>query len=106
MMTVLLQNLLGNAWKFTSKQAAARIEFASDSEKRGFRISDNGVGFDTADARYLFEPFSRLHTECEFPGVGIGLATVKCIVARHEGRIWAEAEPGRGATFRFTMAAG
>jgi PAS domain S-box-containing protein len=106
MMTVLLHNLLGNAWKFTSMQATARIEFASGGETAGFRVGDNGVGFATADARHLFEPFCRLHTEREFPGVGIGLATVKCIVLRHEGRIWAEAEPGRGATFHFTLAAG
>ena len=103
----LLDNLLGNAWKFTSKVPNARIEFGA-TEKDGlaaFFVRDNGAGFDVAFAAKLFAPFQRLHTADEFPGTGIGLATVQRIVHRHRGRVWAEGRIGGGATFYFTFPA-
>ncbi len=96
-----LENLLRNAWKFTEKQAQARIEFGRTSEGVYF-VSDNGVGFDPTYAQRLFQPFQRLHGS-EYPGTGIGLAIVGRIVRRHEGRIWGESMPGKGATFFFTL---
>jgi light-regulated signal transduction histidine kinase (bacteriophytochrome) len=99
--------LLGNAWKFTSKAPTARIEFGT-TEKDGlaaFFVRDNGAGFDMAYASKLFAPFPRLHTSEEFPGTGIGLATVQRIVQRHGGRIWAEGVVDGGATFRFAFPA-
>jgi PAS domain S-box-containing protein len=101
----LFENLLGNAWKFTSKVPAARVEFGT-TEKDGvsaFYVRDNGAGFDMAFAGKLFAPFQRLHTVDEFPGTGIGLATVQRIVQRHGGRIWAEGIVDVGATFYFTF---
>ncbi len=102
---VALENLLRNAWKFTARASPARIEFGSTEQdgKRVFYVRDNGAGFPTADVDKLFRPFSRLHRAEEFPGTGIGLATVQRIVHRHGGRIWAEGEPGKGATFSFTL---
>ncbi len=103
----LLENLLGNAWKFTSKAPNARIEFGA-TEKDGFAaffVRDNGAGFDMAFASKLFAPFQRLHTSDEFPGTGIGLATVQRIVQRHGGRIWAEGVVNGGATFWFAFPA-
>ena len=97
-----LENLLGNAWKFTSKQA--RAEIAIDCEDSGtFAIRDNGAGFDMAHSAQLFEPFQRLHGRDEFEGTGIGLAIVRRVVERHGGRVSAQAEIGRGATFRITF---
>ena len=103
---ILLENLLGNAWKFTSRVARARIEVGArvDTEPATYFVRDNGVGFDMSHASKLFRPFQRLHDEREFTGTGIGLATVQRIIERHSGRIWAEAEPGQGATFSFTLA--
>ena len=104
----LLENLLGNAWKFTSKAPTARIEFGA-TEKDGspaFFVRDNGAGFDMAFASKLFAPFQRLHTSEEFPGTGIGLATVQRIVQRHGGRIWAYGVVYGGATFCFAFPAG
>jgi PAS domain S-box-containing protein len=103
----LLDNLLGNAWKFTSKASAARIEFgvADGRGGRAFFVRDNGAGFDMAFAGKLFAPFQRLHTSDEFPGTGIGLATSQRIVHRHGGRIWAEGAVDAGATFYFTLPA-
>lgn len=100
-----LENLLGNAWKFTSKRSGARIEFFAESRDGGTRycVRDNGAGFDMAYASKLFAPFQRLHRPSEFPGSGIGLATVQRIVHRHGGEIAAEGVPGAGATFRFTL---
>ena len=107
LMRVLLDNLMGNAWKFTSKQADPRIEVGADTDRDdvAFYVRDNGAGFDMAYAEKLFRPFQRLHTEHDFPGTGIGLATVYRIVDRHGGRVWAEGGVGRGATIRFTVGA-
>lgn len=101
----LIENLLGNAWKFTGKAAGARIEFGA-TERNGaptYFVRDNGAGFDMAFAGKLFAPFQRLHSTSEFPGTGIGLATVQRIVLRHGSRIWAEGEVDRGATFYFSL---
>ena len=106
LLRLLLDNLLGNAWKFCGKQAQTHITFRRDSGPDGeavYAVQDNGAGFDMAYAEKLFGPFQRLHTESEFAGTGIGLATVKRIVARHGGRVWAESAPQRGATFFFTL---
>jgi PAS domain S-box-containing protein len=102
---VLFDNLLANAWKFTGKVSAAQIEFGSrvhDGERALF-VRDNGAGFDMAHAAKLFAPFQRVHTVAEFPGTGIGLATVQRIVHRHGGQIWAEGRVGEGATFHLTL---
>jgi light-regulated signal transduction histidine kinase (bacteriophytochrome) len=105
LLEILLENVLGNAWKFTSKVAGARIEVGAFSDEAGitYFVRDNGAGFDMKRAARLFTPFQRLHVEAEFPGTGIGLATVQRIVSRHGGRVWAEGEVGRGATVRFTL---
>jgi PAS domain S-box-containing protein len=105
---VLLENLIGNAWKFTSRVSEARVRVGSRAEagETVFWVSDNGAGFDMAYISKLFTPFQRLHAERDFEGTGIGLATVHRIVARHGGRVWAEATPGQGATFHFTLPPG
>ncbi len=107
LLRVALENLLGNAWKFTSRQPAARIEFGAIEQdgRPAFLVRDNGAGFDMAYAQRLFGAFQRLHSASDFPGTGVGLATVKRIIRRHGGRIWAEAAPGQGATFYFTLPA-
>ncbi len=99
---IVMQNLLGNAWKFTARTENARIEVGR-TEEGAFYVRDNGVGFDMAYAGKLFSAFQRLHTESEFPGTGIGLATVRRIVARHQGQVWVESAPGAGTTFYFTL---
>jgi len=103
-----LENLIGNAWKFTGKLDAARIEVGvcQDDGCPAYYVRDNGAGFDPEHAAKMFRPFQRLHSEKEFGGTGIGLATVQKIVQRHGGRTWAEGEPGRGATIYFTTGAG
>ncbi|PWT93311.1 MAG: PAS domain-containing sensor histidine kinase, partial [Proteobacteria bacterium] len=105
LMRAALQNLLENSWKFTRKHATTRIEFGLESRPEGqvYFLRDDGAGFDMRDATRLFHPFQRLHKESEFEGTGIGLATVERIVRRHGGRIWAEGEIERGATFYFTL---
>jgi light-regulated signal transduction histidine kinase (bacteriophytochrome) len=105
LLEVALTNLLGNSAKFTGKQPVGRIEVGR-TEREGrpaFYVRDNGAGFDMAYARSLFGPFQRLHRASEFPGTGIGLATVQRIIHRHGGRVWAEAQVDRGATFYFTL---
>ena len=101
----LLENLLGNAWKYTQRQHEPRVRFGHESVDgaRVFVVRDNGAGFDMRSVDRLFGLFQRLHSASEFPGTGVGLASVRRIVARHGGRIWAEAEPGRGAAFFFTL---
>jgi signal transduction histidine kinase len=121
MLRVVIENLLGNAWKFTSRCDSARIEYgvvdcglrnsefgikAQEQCEQGetvYFIRDNGAGFDMAYADKLFTAFQRLHPASEYPGIGIGLATVQRIIRRHGGRIWAEGEVGKGAVFYFTL---
>jgi signal transduction histidine kinase len=106
LLRALLENLIGNAWKFTSKRAKARIQIglANPGLEPAYFVRDDGPGFDMSYAARLFEPFQRLHSSQEFAGTGVGLATVHRIVRRHGGRIWAEATVGHGATFYFTLA--
>src|SRR5207245_8772036 len=102
---ILLTNLINNAWKFSSLQGAPRIAIGRemvDGEARIF-VKDNGAGFDMIDSHRLFGAFQRLHSQSEFPGAGIGLATGRRIVNRHGGRIWAEGAVGEGATFYFVL---
>ncbi len=105
LLRVVLENLFSNAWKFTATQPAARIEFGSKllDGQTVLYVRDNGVGFDMAYAGKLFRAFQRLHHVHEFPGTGIGLATVQRIINKHGGRIWADAAPGEGATFFFVL---
>jgi signal transduction histidine kinase len=103
-MRVVFDNLLGNAWKFTSKVAEPRIEFGAEQQDGTiFFVRDNGAGFDMSYSDKLFRPFERLHSESDFPGTGIGLATVHRIIDRHGGRVWAESAVGKGATFYFSI---
>jgi light-regulated signal transduction histidine kinase (bacteriophytochrome) len=101
LLRVLLENLLNNAWKFTKKKNLAEIEFAEHNQV--YFVRDNGAGFDMTYAGKLFGAFQRLHSAADYPGTGIGLATVKRIVDRHGGRIWAESAVDQGATFFFTL---
>jgi|GEM_PF-3578107 len=106
LLRVVLENLLGNAWKFTSHQSRATIELGTiaDDGTLTYFVGDDGAGFDMAHAGKLFGAFQRLHPRQEYDGTGIGLATVQRIVSRHGGRVWAESEPGEGARFFFTLA--
>ena len=106
LLRIALENLLGNAWKFTSKKPLGHIEFGKtrDNGTPAYFVRDDGAGFDPAYAERLFGAFQRLHSTSEFPGTGIGLATVQRIVHRHGGKIWAESAVGQGATFYFTLA--
>ena len=108
LLRVVLVNVLNNAWKFTSKHTQARIEFGASKSESGvpvYYVRDDGAGFDMAYANKLFAPFQRLHKMNDFPGNGVGLATVQRIVHRHGGRVWAEAAVEQGATFYFTLIA-
>lgn len=103
---IVMENLLGNAWKFSSLQPHAEIAFgrlAGDAAEPVYFVRDNGVGFDMAFTDKLFKTFQRLHPVADFPGTGVGLALASRILGRHGGRIWAESQPGRGATFFFTL---
>jgi light-regulated signal transduction histidine kinase (bacteriophytochrome) len=105
LLRIALENLLDNAWKYTSKHPAARIEFGArnvDRERVCF-VKDDGAGFDMKYAQKLFGAFQRMHTTEEFPGTGVGLATVQRIIRRHGGRIWAESQVEKGAAFYFTL---
>lgn len=114
LLEIALDNLLDNAWKFTAGRAVAEIRFGElraevqgqNENQRTFFVQDNGVGFDPRYAANLFGVFQRLHAAGEFPGTGVGLATVQRIVQRHGGRIWADAAVDRGATLYFTIAKG
>jgi signal transduction histidine kinase len=105
LLRVAMENLLGNALKFSNKAPAPRVEFgvSQSNGEKAFYVKDNGIGFDPEFADGLFEPFQRLHSDADYKGTGIGLATVYRIIMRHGGRIWAEATPGSGATFYFTL---
>jgi light-regulated signal transduction histidine kinase (bacteriophytochrome) len=105
LLTVLLENLLGNAWKFTSKRPGAHVELGAIDRggKPAYFVRDDGAGFDMANVANLFIPFQRLHSAGDFPGTGIGLATVRRIAQRHGGRTWAEGAVDRGATLYFTL---
>jgi light-regulated signal transduction histidine kinase (bacteriophytochrome) len=100
-----MQNLLQNAWKFTGKtdRPAIRVGALTRDAAKVYFVADNGVGFDTAHAANLFGAFQRLHHADEFPGTGVGLAIVQRIIRRHNGKIWAEAKKGEGATFFFSV---
>ena len=106
---VVMENLLGNAWKFSSQKTRAEITLGQKTDFDGlpvFVVQDNGAGFDMAYADQLFHPFQRLHAASEFPGTGIGLATASRVIGRHGGRLWAESAPGFGARFFFTLPSG
>jgi light-regulated signal transduction histidine kinase (bacteriophytochrome) len=105
MIEAVMSNLLDNAWKYTGKtvEPAIRVHHGAVDDQPGFCIADNGAGFDMTHAERLFKPFQRLHRQDEFTGIGIGLATVQRIVHRHGGEIRAHAEPGKGATFCFSL---
>ena len=107
LLRVVLENLFGNAWKFTEKRADARISVArAGREARlAFVVGDNGAGFDPTYSETLFRPFTRLHPNAEFEGTGIGLATVHRVITRHGGKIWAQSAIGEGASFFFTLEA-
>jgi signal transduction histidine kinase len=108
LLRLVLENLIGNAWKYTAKAASPRIELRREACAHaaglGFVVRDNGAGFDMRSADRLFGLFQRLHSASDFPGHGVGLASVRRIVERHGGRVWAESEPGRGAAFHVELA--
>ncbi len=109
LIVVVLENLLGNAWKYTARATRAEIAFGgrdSDAGESVFFVRDNGVGFDMRYVSKLFTAFQRLHSADEFPGTGIGLSTARKVIQRHGGRIWGESRPGDGAVFCFTLEPG
>jgi light-regulated signal transduction histidine kinase (bacteriophytochrome) len=106
LMRAALENLLGNAWKYTARHEQPRIEFGAQPQPSAppvYFVRDNGAGFDMAYVDRLFVAFQRLHSAQEFPGDGIGLATVRRIIHRHGGRVWAEGALNQGATFYFSL---
>ena len=106
LVSVVLENLLANAWKFTGRTPAARIEFGVDppsGPQLSCFVRDNGAGFDMNHAERMFVAFQRIHNDKDFPGIGIGLATVQRIIHRHGGHVWAQGRVGGGATFHFTL---
>jgi signal transduction histidine kinase len=105
LLKIVLENLFSNAWKYTAREEHAVIEFGSgvSSGEMHYFVRDNGVGFDMRHADKLFAPFQRFHSQQEYPGHGVGLATVHRIIKRHGGHLWAEAEPHKGAVFYFTI---
>jgi len=105
LLSVALENLLSNAWKFTQKTAVGQIEFGAErrDDEVVYYVRDNGAGFNAKYAHKLFGPFQRLHSQQEYPGTGIGLTTVQRIIQRHGGRVWAQGAVGEGATFSFTL---
>lgn len=105
LLNIAIENLIGNAWKFTSKSTNPMIEFgiSNNSDKLIYYIKDNGAGFNMEYAGKLFGPFQRLHSDQDYRGSGIGLATVQRVITRHGGKIWAEGKEGKGATFFFTL---
>lgn len=105
LMLIALDNLIGNSWKYTGNKSVAKIRVGilTDKGETVYYVQDNGAGFDMNYSSKLFKPFERLHTEKEFPGTGVGLATVQRIIERHGGRLWAEGAVGKGATFYFTL---
>jgi light-regulated signal transduction histidine kinase (bacteriophytochrome) len=104
LMRIVLENMFGNAWKFTRGRENASVEFGMiDGGEPAYFVRDNGAGFDMRYVDKLFRPFQRLHTEEQFPGTGIGLATILRVIDRHGGRVWVEAVVGQGATFFFTL---
>jgi len=105
LLSILINNLLCNAWKFSREEAAASISFGETriDNENVFFVRDNGIGFDMKDANKLFGPLQRLHRQEQYSGSGIGLAIARRIVERHHGRIWADAKPNEGATFYFTL---
>ncbi len=105
LLRLVLENLLGNAWKYSARNPKAKLSFACEMQdgRQVYSVCDNGAGFDMRNADRLFGVFQRLHSANDFPGTGVGLASVKRIVRRHGGDIWAESEPGRGARFHFTL---
>ena len=105
LLRVVIENLLGNAWKYTGEQEEAVIEFGESKYKgkQAYFVRDNGAGFDMASAGKLFAPFQRFHDSDRFKGHGVGLATVKRIINRHKGEIWAQSQAGKGATFYFSL---
>jgi light-regulated signal transduction histidine kinase (bacteriophytochrome) len=107
LLRIVMENLFRNSWKYTSNRELARIEFGCEERvgRAAYFVRDNGAGFDTKLADRLFKPFQRLHATSEFPGTGIGLATVQRIIARHGGEVWAEGAVDQGATFYFTLGA-
>jgi light-regulated signal transduction histidine kinase (bacteriophytochrome) len=105
LLQIVMENLLSNAWKFTSKRELARIEFGQQnhSGERAFFVRDNGVGFNMDYVDKLFGVFQRLHSVSDYPGTGVGLATVQRIITIHGGHIWADSIEGKGTTFYFTL---
>ncbi len=107
LLTIVFENLIGNAWKFTGKRSTARIEIGMvEGAPPTFFVRDNGAGFDMSNASKLFGVFQRLHSVAEFDGTGIGLATVQRIIRRHQGRVWADGAVDAGATLYFTLEGG